>query len=114
MSRERRRELTAAYKEIKARPGVYAVRCAATGEAWVFAARNLENREPGVWFSLRLGSHKHAAMQAAWKEHGREGFTYEELAIIDADELASWQMAERLKALEAHWREALGAAMSGG
>ncbi|MES2036125.1 MAG: GIY-YIG nuclease family protein [Pseudomonadota bacterium] len=114
MSRERRRELTAAYKEVKARPGVYAVRCAATGEAWVFAARNLENREPGVWFSLRLGSHKHEAMQAAWKAQGGEGFTYEELASVDPDGLAAWQLAERLKALEAHWREALGAAMSGG
>lgn len=109
MSKDRRRELTAAYKEMKARPGVYAVRHAASGQAWVFAARNLENREPGVWFSLRLGNHRHTAMQAAWTARAGDGFTYEELEVVDADDLASWQVAERLKALEAHWRQALGA-----
>jgi hypothetical protein len=109
MSKDRRRELTAAYKEMKPRPGVYAVRHPASGQAWVFAARNLENREPGVWFSLRLGSHKHVAMQAAWKAQAGEGFTYEELEAFDADDLAPWQVIERLKVLEARWRETLAA-----
>lgn len=110
MSRDRRKELTAAYKERKARPGVFAVRCTASGEAWVFQARNLENRQSGVWFSLRQGGHRHAVMQAAWKAHGEAAFVYEELEAIDAEDLTSWQVAERLKALDAHWTAKLAAA----
>jgi len=110
MSRERRKELTAAYKERKTRPGVFAVRCSASGEVWVFQARNLENRQNGVWFSLRQGGHRHVAMQAAWKAHGEATFAYEELEAIDGENLAAWQVAERLKALEADWAAKLGAA----
>lgn len=113
MSRERRRELTAAYKEVKARPGVFVIRCAISGEAWVFSARNLENRQNGIWFTLRMGGHTHRQMQAAWKAHGEDSFSYTELESIDAVDLAAWQVAERLKEREAHWREALAPAIPG-
>lgn len=107
MSREHRKALLSAYKEKKARPGIFAIRSASTGEAWVFSTPNLENRQNGFWFSLRLGSHPHRDLQAAWKATGEGDFRYEELETIDADGLTGWQLSERLKAREAHWRTTL-------
>lgn len=110
MSKERRRELTAAYKERKARPGVFAIRCAAAGLVWVGSVRELFNRQPGIWFTLRLGQHRNTAMQAAWTAHGEDSFVYEELEAIDGEGLSPWAVNEAVKAAAARWREALGAA----
>lgn len=110
MSRERRRELLGAYKERPVRAGVFAVRCAASGQCWTGATENLDTRQNGVWFALRLGSHPGRSLQAAWKAHGAEAFTYEVLEVIEAEEGADrWTQTSRLKDAEARWRETLGA-----
>ena len=110
MSRERRRELTAAYKERKARPGVFAVRCTASGQTWVGSSRELANRQNGFWFSLRLGTSLNQAMQQAWRDHGEATFAYEELQVIEGENLSAWSLDQALKAAAAGWREQLGAA----
>lgn len=110
MSKERRRELTAAYKERKARPGVFAVRCEVASLVWVGPVRELFNRQPGIWFALRMGQHRNTAMQAAWTAHGEDSFTYEELEVIDGEGMSGWAVDQAVKAAAAGWREALGAA----
>jgi hypothetical protein len=110
VSRERKRELIAAYKERQARPGVFAVRCAAGGQVWVGSSRELANRQNGIWFALRLGTSLHKAMQQAWRDHGEAAFAYEELQIIDSDGLSAWSLDQALKDAAAAWRARLGAA----
>lgn len=112
MNRDRKRELTAAYKERKARPGVFAVRCAAGGQVWVGSSRELFNRQNGIWFSLRLGSGRNRSMQQAWRDHGEAAFTYEELQVIDGEGLSAWSLDQALKDATAAWREQLGAAVA--
>ena len=48
-----RKAAVAAYKERKAIPGIYAVRCAATGQAWVGQTPDLTTVRNRIWFSLR-------------------------------------------------------------
>lgn len=110
MSRERRKELLAAYKERKSRPGVFAVRCTTTGQVWVSAAPNLDNRQNGIWAALRFGGFPNKALQAVWDAEGADAFSYEMLEVVDADDLSAWELASRLQARERHWREVLGAA----
>jgi len=110
VNRDRKRALTAAYKERKARPGVFAVRCVASGQAWVGASRELANRRNGIWFALRLGTSPHKAMQQAWRDHGEAAFAYEELQVIDGDDLSVWSLDHALKEAAAGWRDRLGAA----
>lgn len=110
MSRDRKRELTAAYKERKARPGVFAVCCVASGQTWVGSSRELANRQNGFWFSLRLGTSLNRAMQQAWREHGEAAFTYEELQVIEDEQLSAWSLDQALKDAAAAWRGQLGAA----
>ena len=109
MSKERRRELLAAYKEKKPRPGVFAVRCTATGQTWVQATPNLDNRQNGVWFPLKIGSHPNKGLQAEWKAHGAEAFVFEELEALDEDDLSGWELTSKLKSRERHWREVMNA-----
>ncbi|MFA7262533.1 MAG: GIY-YIG nuclease family protein [Caulobacter sp.] len=109
MSRERRKELLAAYRERKPRPGVFAVRCAATGQVWVQATPNLDNCRNGVWFPLKIGSHPNKGLQAEWKAHGEAAFAFEEVEALEEEDLTAWELTSRLKSRERHWREALGA-----
>lgn len=109
MSKERRKELLAAYRERKPRPGVFAVRCATTGQVWVQATPNLDTCRNGVWFPLKLGTHPNRALQAEWTAHGADAFTIEDLEALAEDDLAGWELTSKLKSRERHWRQVLNA-----
>ena len=109
MDKQSRREAIRDYKEKKAQPGVYAVRCAPTGEVWVAGAANIENQQTRHWFGLRMGSHMNKAMQAAWAAHGEAGVGFEILERIEAEELTPLGLADLVKSRERHWLATLGA-----
>ena len=109
MSKERRKELLAAYKEKKPRPGVFAVRCTVTGQTWVKGAPNLDNCRNGVFAALRFGGHPNKALQAEWAAHGPDAFVLEEIEVLEGDDLSGWELTSKLQSRERHWREALGA-----
>lgn len=106
---EERKAAISAYKERKAIAGIYRVRCLASGQAWVGHAPDLGTIRNRVWFMLRHGVHRDAPLQAAWIAHGEAQFTFDELELLDEDQLAAGR--ERvLKACCAHWCAELGAA----
>lgn len=109
MERDRKRALIAAYKERKARPGVFAVRCPAAGLVWVGRARELANRQNGIWAALRFRGSPFASLQAAWSAHGEAAFVYEELEELEAEGLDGWALDQALKARAAAWCARLGA-----
>ncbi len=104
-----RKALLRAYKEEKPQPGVYAVRCARTGQAFVGATENVGTRQNGVWFSLKLGSHPNARLQGAWNTHGEAAFAFEVLETIDDAGLEPKGRALRLADRRKHWCETLNA-----
>ncbi len=104
-----RKALLREYKERKVEAGVYAVRCVASGETWVGATPELATRQSGVWFSLRLGSHREKTLQAAWNTHGADAFVFEAVETIDVEGLDSFARASRLKDRREHWVMALNA-----
>src|SRR5436853_96654 len=65
MDKQSRRQVVRDYKERKVSQGIFAVRCAATGEAWVGKSRNLEQQQNGIWFGLRSGGYVNRVLQAA-------------------------------------------------
>ena len=109
MDKQSRRQAIRDYKEQKPAPGVYAVRCAATGEVWVGGSRNLDAQQNSLWFGLRTGGHVNRAMQASWTAHGEGGFSFEALERIDDEDLTPLGRADLIKARERHWLAALGA-----
>ncbi len=52
MDKSKRRDAVREYKERAPRRGVFAVRCAPTGEAWVSAWPNLDGQQNSTWFGL--------------------------------------------------------------
>lgn len=103
-----RRAALAAYKQKKPAAGVYVVRCAATGEAWIGMSRHLESQQTSLWFQLRHAGLPNAALRSAWLTCGEHAFGFEVLETVDA-ELTPLGLTDFLKRRAAHWREELGA-----
>lgn len=99
--------LLRAYKERKVEAGVYAVRCQTTGEVWIGATPDLSTRQNGIWFSLKLGSHREPSLQAAWKVHGADAFVFEPVETVDLTGLDTFGRTSRLKDRRGHWIEVL-------
>ena len=108
MDNARKKELARSYKQQKVRPGIYAVRCAASGEIWVAQAPDVDKRQSGLWFQLRMGGFPGKSLQQAWTTHGEPAFAFEILEEIrdDNEKMIPLRLTER----EAHWRKQLGAA----
>lgn len=88
MKGEDRKAAVAAYKERKAAAGIYAVRCAPTGQRWIGRAADLSTIQNRLWFTLRQGNSPNRVLQAAWREHGSDNFTFEVIERLDDEELA--------------------------
>ncbi|WP_297510174.1 GIY-YIG nuclease family protein [uncultured Caulobacter sp.] len=102
-----RKALLRQYRERKVEAGIYAVRCAVTGEAWIGATPDLSTRQSGIWFSLGHGAHREASLQTAWKTHGPDAFVFDALEVVDIEGLDRFGRDSRLKARRSHWIAAL-------
>ncbi len=101
-----RKAAIAAYKERKTIAGIFVVRCAVTGEAWVGQAPNLETIQNRIWFTLRQGGHPCRSLQAAWNAHGEAGLTFAECERLE-DEETDYVRSALLKERALHWRDEL-------
>jgi len=87
MTTNDRKAAIAAYKERKIARGVYAVRCAPSGQIWVGSAPDLSTIQNRIWFTLRRGGHSNPALQEAWNSFGSDAFTFETVAVLDEEKL---------------------------
>ncbi|WP_207482146.1 GIY-YIG nuclease family protein [Arenibaculum pallidiluteum] len=108
MTGDGRKAAVAAYKERKSAIGIYAIRCAASGAAWVGPAQNLDTVRNRIWFALRHGGCPHRDLQQAWRDHGSDALSFEILERLPEQE-SSYLRTALLKERAAHWRAALGA-----
>lgn len=109
MSQIDRKAATAAYKEQIPEVGIFAIRCAASGEVWVGSTTALDKRWNRLSFVLRAGSGSTPAIHAAFATHGAGALAYEILErFTKADSEAEFQDAW-LKARLAHWQARLNA-----
>ncbi|WP_027529189.1 GIY-YIG nuclease family protein [Bradyrhizobium sp. WSM3983] len=103
-----RKAAIAAYKERKTIAGIFVIRCAASGEAWVGQAPNLETIQNRIWFTLRQGNHPCRSLQAAWNAHGGAGLTFGECERLE-DEESAYVRNALLNECVLHWRAELNA-----
>jgi hypothetical protein len=87
MEKHLRRQAVRDFKERKVLRGVFAVRCAATGQVWVGASRNLDQQQNAIWFGLKSGGYINRAVQAAWTAHGQAGLAFEVLETFDDEDM---------------------------
>ena len=108
MKSDDKKAAIAAYKTHKSAAGIYAVRCAASGEAWIGQTLNLETIQNRIWFSLRTGGHSNRDLQRAWTTHGADAFSFDPIEQLKDEELAYVRDA-LLKERFVHWRSTLNA-----
>ncbi|WP_321478242.1 GIY-YIG nuclease family protein [uncultured Paludibaculum sp.] len=108
LSSAERKEINRKFKERKPAVGVFAVRCTASGAAWVGASRNLDATKNQLWFALRLGVHRDPSLQQEWNARGAAAFRYEILEKLDED-VSALAVADLLKEKRRGWIEELGA-----
>ena len=80
-----RKQIIRDYKQRASCAGVFAVRCAATGETWVGTSQDLARVANRERFFLRQGAHRDLALQACWTAHGDEGIAFETLDAMPED-----------------------------
>ena len=91
-----------AFKERVTPKGIFVIRCAAAGEAWVDASTHLDSEKNGAWFQLRNGLHRNQEMQAAWTAHGEAAFEYAILETLD-DDVSPLLLRDLLAQRKRHW-----------
>jgi hypothetical protein len=106
MNGEDRKAAIAAYKKRKNAAGIFAVRCAASGQAWVGQTLNLDTIQNRIWFSLRVGSNSNRELKIAWTAYGADAFTFEPLEQLKDEELP-YVRDTLLKERVSHWRSTL-------
>jgi hypothetical protein len=96
------------YKSRTIQHGIVAIRCTATGDAWVGATTQPGIGQNSIWFQLRMGGSHNKKMQAAWNAHGEGSFVYETLETFDTD-LSAHQLEALVIERLPHWRAQLNA-----
>lgn len=115
MDNEEKRRLVRDYKEKKATPGIFAVRCLVTNERWLGPSRNLDAQQNGIWFQLNMGNHRIKDMQAAWTTHGEANMVYEVVERFGEEEdLTPYLLQAKLKERLSFWRAELKAGLAMG
>jgi hypothetical protein len=107
IDKSRRAELMREYAERTPPNGVYAVRCGASGEAWVAWSKNVDKRWNALLVMGNAGHPLDRAFQAALAKHGPDSFTYEVLEVVEETDVHA--LATVLPERAAVWRAKLGA-----
>jgi hypothetical protein len=105
-SKAARRQIADEFKERKVPRGIFAVRCSATGDAWVGSSPNLDAARNSLWFQLRGGLHRNTALQGAWKQHGEQAFTLDVLEQL-AEDTSPLLLNELYLRKKKEWSESL-------
>lgn len=85
ISKAEKKEAARQFKERKPSPGIYALRCSATGRAWVDSSPNLDAAQNSQFFQLRQRLHRNNELQTEWNAHGEASFRFEVLEKLSED-----------------------------
>ena len=103
-----RKEAIAEYKNRKVPRGMFVVRFADDGPAFVDATPDLDAARNSLLFTLRNSLHPNKELQAEWNAHSEEAFEYQILEMLDED-VNPHAIQDLLKEQKVQWAERLGA-----
>ena len=104
IAKAERKEAARQFKERKPSPGIYALRCSATGRTWVDASPNLDAAQNSQFFQLRQRLHRNKELQAEWNAHGEASFRFEVLEKLSED-IPSLNLRDLLAERKQAWAE---------
>ncbi len=105
MDKQRRKELLAAYKQMKTKMGIFQIKNLQNGKVYIGPCNNLKSRWLTIKGQLETGRFANAALQKEWNELGPEAFEYSVLEEKEIEEQTdvSWELKQMLK----KWMQAL-------
>ncbi len=107
VDKSRRQELLQQFSERPPQNGIFALRNTKTGEVWVGHSKNIDKQQNSLWTRLSGPLSANKDVQASWKAHGADAFSYEILERISETDP---HVLERLRSERAeHWRKQLNA-----
>jgi len=80
-----RKEAIRQFKERRPSSGIYALRCTATGRAWIESSPHLDASQNSQFFQLRQRLHRNKELQTEWNAHGEASFHFEVLERLPED-----------------------------
>jgi len=104
---EERRALKRAYKERPKPAGVFQIKNTVNGKVLLGSSLNLDGALNQHRFMLSHGSHRNAAIQQDWRQHGEEAFLFEILEVVKVREDPGFNLNDELALLEELWLEKL-------
>lgn len=106
MDSERKKELKNAFRAKPAVGGVYRIRCAGNGRAWLKAAKNLEGARNRFEFAVSTDLCPEPGMRAEWERYGTKSFSFEVLEELKRKETQTErEFADDLGVLLELWQE---------
>jgi len=102
----RKKELKMQYKETKVQAGIYQIKNTKNQKIFIVSTKNLKTIN-GKKFELEAGSCTNKALQQEWNEYGKESFVFEELEILNEEDISPLGIKGDLKKLEEQWLEKL-------
>lgn len=102
-----KKELKKSYKENMPPIGVYQIENRVDGKIFLGASNNPQGRINRHLFQLKMGTHENRELQADFKRHGEENFSFTVLDTIDPKEGPDHDYTDDLKVLEDMWLDKL-------
>ncbi len=91
MEPSKKKQLLEAYRQREIIGGIYAIRCAPTGKAFMDSAVDLAGIQNRFQFSLNTKTCIHQALQADWRKYGTDAFSFEVLETVAKKEEESME-----------------------
>lgn len=102
-----RKAAIAAYRERKTACGIYALRCAPTGQCWVGRAPDVETIGNRLEFTFAHDATLRPSLKAALRAHGRSAIEMEIVERFGVNEVP-YEISKFLRDRQIHWCDRLG------
>ncbi|OZI10514.1 LuxR family transcriptional regulator [Bacillaceae bacterium SAS-127] len=99
---DRKKQLKQLYKETSVEAGVYQIKNNDNGKLFIGSTRNLKTLN-GVKFSLNNDTYSNKALQAEWRQFGKDAFSIDILETLKKKDDPYFNEKEALLELENKW-----------
>ena len=102
-----RKDLKREYSERAKPAGLFQVKNTVNNKILLGSSLNLDGALNSHKFTLSIGSHRNAALQADWNTYGADAFAFEILEVVKASDDPYFKIQDELTLLEQIWLEQL-------
>lgn len=100
MKMKTKKELKAAYKQMKTAMGVFQIKNISNNKVLIDCSIDMESKWNRHKMELKLGNHRNRSFQKDWNEFGENNFVFEVLSELKEDKDINSNYNQELKTLQ--------------